>query len=96
MIEIDYSHIYTDYHTYLNIIRDKKQLDIGKIKRLTDIVKRGNFLSNIEYEWLDPFKSEISNEVIDNLIHFVHSENNALDPELLHRDCEFYILLRLR
>lgn len=82
-IEIDYGHVYADYHTYLDIIRDKKQLDIGKIKRLTEIVKRGNFLSNIEYEWLDPFKSEISNEVIDNLLHFVHAGNHSHDPELL-------------
>jgi two-component SAPR family response regulator len=83
-MEINYdNNVYIDYNTYLGIIREKKQLDIEKIRRLTDIVKRGNFLSNIEHEWLDPFKSEISNEIIDNLIHFVHSGNHSHDPELL-------------
>ncbi|WP_158996106.1 galactose oxidase [Mucilaginibacter sp. L196] len=72
-IDIDYNHIYIDYHNYLNIVKDKKDLDIERIKCLSAITKRGNFLSNIEYEWLDTFKSEISNEVIDTYIHFAHS-----------------------
>ena len=72
-IDIDYNHIYVDYHNYLNIVKDKKDLDIEKIKCLSAITQRGNFLSNIEYEWLDTFKSEISNEVIDTYIHFAHS-----------------------
>ncbi len=72
-IDIDYNHIYVDYHNYLNIVKDKKDLDIERIKFLSAITRRGNFLSNIEYEWLDTFKSEISNEVIDTYIHFAHS-----------------------
>jgi DNA-binding SARP family transcriptional activator len=81
-INIDYNHIYVDYHNYLNIVKDKKQLDIEKIKCLSEITKRGNFLSNIEYEWLDVFKSEISNEVIDTYLHFAHSGANT-DAEFL-------------
>jgi DNA-binding SARP family transcriptional activator len=72
-IDIDYNYIYVDYHNYLNIVKDKKELDIQKIKCLSDITQRGNFLSNIEYEWLDTFKSEISNDVIDTYLHFAHS-----------------------
>lgn len=79
-IDIDYNHIYVDYHNYLNIVKDKKDLDMERIKCLSAIAKRGNFLSNIEYEWLDVFKSEISNEVIDTFIHFAHSGRNN-DPE---------------
>lgn len=82
-IDIDYQSIYVDYHSYLEIIKDKKQPSIQAVKALTDIVNRGNFLSNIEYEWLDPFKSQISNDVIDNFLHFVHSGNYSQDPELL-------------
>jgi len=81
-IDIDYSHIYVDYHNYLNIVKDKKELDIRKIKLLSDITQRGNFLSNIEYEWLDIFKSEISNDVIDTYLHFAHSSTSH-DPEFL-------------
>jgi hypothetical protein len=81
-IDIDYHHIYVDYHNYLNIVKDKKDLDIEKIKYLSAITRRGNFLSNIEYEWLDVFKSEISNEVIDTYIHFAHS-GSTHDPEFM-------------
>ncbi|MFA6085662.1 galactose oxidase [Mucilaginibacter sp.] len=72
--DIDYQHTYVDYHNYLNIINDKKELDIQKIKCLSEITQRGNFLSNIEYEWLDTFKSETSNEIIDTYLHFANSQ----------------------
>ena len=81
-IDIDYNHIYVDYHNYLNIVKDKKELNIEKIKCLSEITQRGNFLSNIEYEWLDAFKSEITNEVIDTYIHFAHA-GTTTDPEFL-------------
>jgi len=72
-----------DYYNYLSIVKDKKKLDIQKIKNLSEITQRGNFLSNIEYEWLDTFKSEISNEVIDTYLHFAQSTETSHDPELL-------------
>lgn len=83
MIDIDFSNIYVDYFTYAEIIRDKKMLDIERVKLLSEIVKRGNFLSNIEYEWLDSFKSEISNDVTNNLLHFLQYGNQSNDPELV-------------
>jgi len=81
-IDIDYNYIYVDYHNYLNIVKDKKELNIEKIKCLSEIAQRGNFLSNIEYEWLDTFKSEITNEVIDTYIHFAQA-GTTNDPEFL-------------
>ncbi|MDB5010698.1 MAG: galactose oxidase [Mucilaginibacter sp.] len=80
-IDYDPNAVYVDYYTYLQIIKDKNQLDIKTIKCLIDIVQRGNFLSNIDYEWLHTFKSEISNEVIDKLLHFINSATHK--PELL-------------
>jgi hypothetical protein len=81
-IDIDHNFIHIDYYNYLNIVNDKEELDIKKIKCLSEITKRGNFLSDIEYEWLDPFKSEISNEVIDTYLHFAHS-GRTQDPEFM-------------
>jgi two-component SAPR family response regulator len=80
-IEIDYDCFYVDFYNYINIIKNKRELDITKIKLLSAITKRGNFLSNIEYEWLDTYKSDVSNEVIDVYLHFAHTQTN--DPELL-------------
>jgi LPXTG-motif cell wall-anchored protein len=82
-IEIDYNHILVDYRSYLNIVSNKSKLNKQKITELTDITKRGNFLSNIEYEWLDTFKSEVSNEIIDTYIEFANTIQIAEDPEFL-------------
>lgn len=82
-IDIDNTNIYVDYYNYLSIVKDKKDLSHQKIKNLSAITLRGNFLSNIEYEWLDAFKSEISNEVIDTFLHFAHLEKTAHEPEFL-------------
>jgi len=82
-IEIDYSKIMVDYHNYLNIVSNKSKLNKQKIIQLTHITQRGNFLSNIEYEWLDAFKSEVSNEITDSYISFANSIQIADDPEFL-------------
>ncbi|WP_345952910.1 galactose oxidase [Mucilaginibacter sp. PAMB04168] len=83
IIDYDMNQTYVDYGNYLQIIKDKKELTVEKIKLLSDITRRGNFLSNIEYEWLDPFKSEISNEVIDCYLQFLHAPNRNYEPELM-------------
>jgi two-component SAPR family response regulator len=82
-IEIDYSTISVDYHNYLNIVSNKNKLNKQKILQLTHITQRGNFLSNIEYEWLDAFKSEVSNEIIDSYIQYANGIQIADDPEFL-------------
>jgi two-component SAPR family response regulator len=82
-IEIDYHEIMVDYHNYLSIVSNKTKLNKQKITQLTDITQRGNFLSNIEYEWLDAFKSEVSNEITDSYIQFAGTIQVADDPEFL-------------
>jgi len=82
-IDIDFTHIHVDYHNYLSIVSDKDLLDIERIKFLSAITQRGNFLLNNEYEWLDTFKSEIANEVVDTYLHYAHSLDVAHDAELL-------------
>ena len=88
-IDYDVNQIYVDYGNYLQIVKDKKDLTVGKIKLLSDITQRGSFLSNIEYEWLDPFKSEISNEVIDCYLYFLLAPNTNHDPELMIEICNY-------
>lgn len=82
-IEIDYAFITVDYHHYLSIVKDKNQLNKQKINELANITQRGSFLSNIEYSWLDDFKSEVSNAIIDTYQHFATSIPVAEDPEFL-------------
>jgi DNA-binding SARP family transcriptional activator len=79
----DFNHVYVDYQQYFEIIKDKKKLNKEKISELAKIIKRGSFLPNTSYEWMDQFKAEISNEIIDTYLHFAHSIVIADDPELL-------------
>jgi two-component SAPR family response regulator len=88
-INIDYSQIRVDYREYLKIVKDKKMLNKQKIKELGEIIQRGSFLSNLEYEWLDTFKSEISNEVIDTYLHFSNTIEIADDPEFLIKTANY-------
>lgn len=84
MIEINHDKVFVDYYYYyLQLIRNKKNLEIDSIKALIDINRRGNFLSDIEHEWLDSFKSEISNGIVDNFLHVLHKYDYVQDPELL-------------
>lgn len=83
MIEIDYQHFYIDYHSYLNIVNHKKRIDDDEIQHLSSIVQRGSFLSTSEYEWLDIFKSEISNDIINTYQHFLQMPEHHNDPEFL-------------
>lgn len=74
---------YVDYQDYFNIVNSKKELSKDKIGRLAKIIKRGSFLSISAYEWMDHFKSEISNEIIDAYLYFARSVHIHEDPELL-------------
>jgi two-component SAPR family response regulator len=82
-IDMDDQYIKVDYKNYLDIVKDKRMLDKQKISDLARIIQRGNFLADVEYEWLDTFKSEISNEIIDTYLHFAGSININDDPEFL-------------
>ena len=82
-IKIDPEKIHVDYTHYLALIGNKKSLNKERILQLADITKRGNFLANVEYEWLDAFKSDISNEIVDSYLGFAATMKIAEDPEFL-------------
>jgi two-component SAPR family response regulator len=82
-IEIDYSQVHVDYQQYLNIIDTRQVLDKQKIESLFTLIQRGSILLDTDYEWLDEFKTEITNDIIDRLLLFARSVDITADPELL-------------
>ncbi len=64
-ISLNTSEIYIDYEDFLKITGTKAKPAKKEIDRLSQITGQGTFLSNLEYEWLDSFQSEVSNKVID-------------------------------
>jgi DNA-binding SARP family transcriptional activator len=82
-IDFDPDRIRVDYLDYLTIIKMKNNIDRQAIGRLIDITRKGSFLSNVEYEWLDTFKSEISNEIVTIYLQFASSFPISEDPEFM-------------
>jgi two-component SAPR family response regulator len=64
------SQVNIDYFEIQNLTQSKKVLSNSQVKKLLAIINQGSFLSNLEYEWLDDFKGEISNKIIDVLLAY--------------------------
>lgn len=80
-IDIDPERVRVDYLEYLTIIQNREAVDKQAIEALAAITKRGSLLSDVEYPWLDAFKSDVSNHVIDTYLHF--ARHNPADPEFM-------------
>jgi len=78
--KIDIDKVYVDYLKCHTILKEKKQ-DKNQVINLMSIVQRGGLLLNTDYPWLDDFKSEVSNEIIDLFLNFSNSNQLSLDPE---------------
>jgi len=74
--------IYCDYTRVLSLLYNKS-LNKEQILELVAIVRRGAFLPECSYEWLDSFKVEISDKLIDNLLNMAELANIKDDNKLL-------------
>lgn len=81
-IEIDFNEVYVDYHDYLQLMANCKQINEEKIIALIEITQRGSFLPSADYPWLDQIKSDLSNEIIDILLQYASQINLENDPEM--------------
>jgi two-component SAPR family response regulator len=66
------SEIKSDYIDFLNLTSSKTNLTKQKIIHLIEITKRGDFLHNIKYDWLDEFKAKVSDTTIDFMVYFAN------------------------
>jgi len=76
--------VHIDYLDFMNIT-SSKSIDRPMIEALIGITNKGSFLSNMEFEWLDPFKSEISNIVVNTYVNYAASIPVSDDPEFVIR-----------
>jgi len=85
------SAVFSDYRESLLLI-DKIQLsdqvDIDEILRLVELLALGPMLPNIQLEWVDSFKNDFSNAVIDVLLYYL---NNPGNPYLDHLDIQLKV-----
>jgi hypothetical protein len=88
----DPSSIFIDFHEYLQIIRKGKLQSKEDMNDLLKIIHRGPALQNINADWLDDIKSELSNEIIDNVLEFIHQQEDKIEPEYIIQiaNCVFF------
>lgn len=83
--------IYNDYFEYIKITQRTKNPTKRDILKLIIIAGKGPILGNVTYEWLDAFKSTISDSIINTLIQFSENLNIKNDAHLVIQiaDCIF-------
>jgi hypothetical protein len=83
---------YVDYKTCVALLQETDVPDSPHMHALVNIIKRGPFLLQTEYNWLDDIKSEISNAVIDRCLSYLRHHDITENPEFTIEitNCIFY------
>jgi two-component SAPR family response regulator len=89
-IDHDFKELKSDYYELLQIT-DSKNVSKEYIEHLIKITKKGAFLHNLSYEWLDDFKADISERIINALMTHVETVDIQKHPNFTVRlsDCIF-------
>ena len=82
-IETDESVVFNDYHECIRILNHHKTPTKEEIRRVIELTRNGPFMMNTTYEWLDEFKAEISNRIIDVLVQFASVQKIEEDTEFI-------------
>jgi hypothetical protein len=79
----DSKEVYVDFEQYIYISSKRPEKDPVLMDQLLTIVRRGTFLHQADYEWLDDIKSDVSNNLLEILQNFSESLSIADNAELL-------------
>lgn len=75
---------FSDYYHFKNEL--KKSLDAqtmaSNVIDLLDIINQGILLPNMHYEWLDPIKGQLSEEIIETLTQLLEDRYEDLDATI--------------
>ncbi len=80
-VEFNDSIVYNDYWSCIKRINNEQSWSKEDLQQFLCLIKKGPLLGNASYEWLDEFKLECSNMIIDSLSHFIEQDKIGLDPE---------------
>jgi two-component SAPR family response regulator len=76
--------MYCDYREALAImkrLKEKKNRTGKEIKKLIAIVSAGELLPNLQIDWIDPFKADFANELIDLLLDIAAQNSFVFSPQ---------------
>lgn len=83
VFQYDPEEIYIDLALFYQLAQNREGISKEQIIQLLQIVRRGAFLHQTEYTWLDDIKSDISGKVLDVLIYAASMLTTPADAELL-------------
>jgi two-component SAPR family response regulator len=72
---------YVDYKQCVTLLQETAAPDTQHLHALVNIIKRGPFLQQTDYNWLDDIKSEVSNGVIDRCLGYLSHHDITENPE---------------
>jgi hypothetical protein len=76
--------VYCDYYEAITLMRRLKKEDSPTYKDVRELlyaVSRGGMLPNLQIDWIDSFKADFSNSLIDTLLYIVRHPNLKLSPQ---------------
>ena len=76
--------IYCDYYEALilmNRLKEKNSRTNQDIKRLLSIVSLGELLPNLQIEWVDSFKADFSNDLIDLFLDIIQQDGLEISSQ---------------
>lgn len=83
ILSLNLEQIYVDYYDYLSLSAKGKLTTREDILKLLQLSKQGSFLYDTDYEWLDRYKSTVSDYIIDTLASYTEtSVNIQTEPDL--------------
>ena len=90
-IGYDNEYLKCDYAEFLQITGSKANITKQNVSRLMEIAQKGPFLMDVNYDWLDDFKSDVSDRIVDTLMFFAEKSDIKTDAEFIVHlaDCIF-------
>lgn len=82
-IHFSQSDHFCDYISFMEIVSSKTNLTRQKLMDLINITEKGGFLQNVQYEWLDEFKAQVSDLVVDTLIKYGEACNLKKESDMI-------------
>jgi two-component SAPR family response regulator len=76
--------IYCDYYeaiTLMKRLKNEDSLTNKDVRELLFTVSGGGMLPNLQIDWIDSFKADFSNNLIDTLLYIVQHPNLNLSPQ---------------
>jgi two-component SAPR family response regulator len=90
-ISFDDRQIHSDYFDFLSITSSKTNLTKQKIIQLIEISQKGGLLVNAHYDWLDEFKAQVADIIMDTLVEYGQKADIKDEAEFIVNlsDCIF-------